>query len=175
MPPFVANKKEAFICSQWWEKWTLRVLDNFQVVWYIKGSCFFNTAAHRGAIQASCYPMTSKTNCTTMVFEKFCIATRTKKSPCNVVCKVIFCLLYFRFKSASAAYHRLRLCTGLVGFSCFAAGLRLFLQGGLPRWWKLLFYRLGKNPLWVSDNLFHANLCLRLSAGSSNRQAHLLE
>ena len=46
-------------------------------MWYIKGNCFFNTAAHRGAIQASCYPMTSKTNCTTMVFEKFCITTRT--------------------------------------------------------------------------------------------------
>ena len=80
MPPFVANKKEAFICSQWWEKWTLRVLDNFGVVWYIKGSCFFNTAAHRGAIQASCYPMTSKTNCTTMVFKKCCITTRTRAS-----------------------------------------------------------------------------------------------
>ena len=39
-------------------------------MWYIKGNCFFNTAAHRGAIQASCYPMTLKTNCTTMVFKK---------------------------------------------------------------------------------------------------------
>ena len=79
MPPFAVNKKAAFICSRWWEKWTLRVLDNFWVVWYIKGSCFFNTAAHGGAIQASCYPMTSKTNCTTMVFKKCCITTRTKQ------------------------------------------------------------------------------------------------
>ena len=47
-------------------------------MWYIKGNCFFNTAAHRGAIQASCYPMTSKTNCTTMVFKECCITTRTK-------------------------------------------------------------------------------------------------
>ena len=46
-------------------------------MWYIKGNYISNTAAHRGAIQASCYPMTLKTNCTTMVFEKFCITTRT--------------------------------------------------------------------------------------------------
>ena len=59
---------------------------------------------------------------------------RTKKTPCNVLCKVFFCLLYFRFKSASTAYHRLRLCTGLVGFSCFAADLRLFLLVGFPHW-----------------------------------------
>lgn len=43
------------------------------------GNYISNTAAHRGAIQASCYPMTLKTNCTTMVFEKFCITTRTKE------------------------------------------------------------------------------------------------
>ena len=79
MPPFVANKKAASICSRWWEKWTLRVLDNFQVVRYIKGNWVSNTAAHRGAIQASCYSMTSKTNCTTMVFKKCCITTRTKE------------------------------------------------------------------------------------------------
>jgi len=30
-------------------------------------------------IQASCYPMTSKTNCTTIVFKKFCITTRTRQ------------------------------------------------------------------------------------------------
>ena len=47
-------------------------------MWYIKGNWISNTAAHRGAIQASCYPTTLKTNCTTMVFEKFCITTRTK-------------------------------------------------------------------------------------------------
>ena len=34
-----------------------------------------------------------------------------QKSPCNVLCKVIFCLLYFCFNSASATYHRWRLCT----------------------------------------------------------------
>ena len=39
---------------------------------------------------------------------------RTRKSPCNALCKVIFCLLYFRFKSASAAYHLSRLCTALL-------------------------------------------------------------
>ena len=93
---------------------------------------------------------------------------RTKKSPCNVVCKVIFCLLYFRFKSASAAYHRLRRCTGLVGFSCFAADLRLFLLDGFPHWWKLFFYRPRENPLSVSAISFHASLCSQLFAGSSN-------
>ena len=46
-------------------------------MWYIQGNWISNTAAHRGAIQASCYPMTSKTNCTTMVFKKCCITTRT--------------------------------------------------------------------------------------------------
>ena len=45
----------------------------------IKGSCFFNTAAHRDVIQASCYPMASKINCTTIVFEEFCITTRTRQ------------------------------------------------------------------------------------------------
>lgn len=45
----------------------------------IEGSCFFNTAAHRDVIQASCYPMVSKTNCTTIVFKKFCITTRTRQ------------------------------------------------------------------------------------------------
>ena len=45
----------------------------------IEGSCFFNTAAHRDVIQASCYPMVSKINCTTIVFKKFCITTRTRQ------------------------------------------------------------------------------------------------
>ena len=48
-----------------------------------KRQLFFNTAAHRGAIQASCYSMASKTNCTTMVFKKCCITTRTKKRHTN--------------------------------------------------------------------------------------------
>ena len=48
-------------------------------MWYIKGNWISNTATHRGAIQASCYPMTSKTNCTTIVFRKCCITTRTKQ------------------------------------------------------------------------------------------------
>ena len=34
---------------------------------------------NRDVIQASCYPMTSKTNCTTIVFKKFCITTRTRQ------------------------------------------------------------------------------------------------
>ena len=58
-------------------------------MWYIKGNWISNTAAHRGAIQASCYPMTSKTNCNTIVFEKFCITTRTKKRHTFV------CLFFF--------------------------------------------------------------------------------
>ena len=45
----------------------------------IEGSCFFNTAAHQDVIQASCYPMVSKINCTTIVFKKFCITTRTRQ------------------------------------------------------------------------------------------------
>ena len=45
----------------------------------VEGICFFNTAAHRDVIQASCYPMASKTNCTTIVFKKFCITTRTRQ------------------------------------------------------------------------------------------------
>lgn len=53
-------------------------------MWYIKGNYISNTAAHRGAIQASCYPMTLKTNCTTMVFEKFCITTRTMNDKYHV-------------------------------------------------------------------------------------------
>ena len=36
---------------------------------FVLGSCFFNTAAHRDVIQASCYPITSKTNYTTIVFK----------------------------------------------------------------------------------------------------------
>lgn len=47
----------------------------------IEGSCFFNTAAHRDVIQASCYPMVSKINCTTIVFKKFCITTPDKEDP----------------------------------------------------------------------------------------------
>ena len=46
---------------------------------YIKGNWISNTATHRGAIQASCYSIILKTNCTTMVFKKFCITTRTKE------------------------------------------------------------------------------------------------
>ena len=46
-------------------------------MWYIKGNWVSNIAAHRCAIQANCYPTASKTNCNTMVFEKFCITTRT--------------------------------------------------------------------------------------------------
>ena len=99
MPPFAVNKKAAFICSRWWEKWTLRVLDNFWVVWYIKGSCFFNTAAHGGAIQASCYPMTSKTNCTTMVFKKCCITTRTKIKAVDSLESTAFIILSTHFYS----------------------------------------------------------------------------
>ena len=53
-------------------------------MWYIKGNYISNTAAHRGAIQASCYPMTLKTNCTTMVFKKCCITTRTNKKAPNL-------------------------------------------------------------------------------------------
>lgn len=34
-----------------------------------------------------------------------------KKAHCNVLCKVIFCLLYFCFNSASATYHQWRLYT----------------------------------------------------------------
>ena len=45
----------------------------------VEDICFFNTAAHRDVIQASCYPMASKTNCTTIVFKKFCITTRTRQ------------------------------------------------------------------------------------------------
>ena len=56
-----------------------RIVLNDTAFLFVLGSCFFNTAAHRGAIQASCYPMTSKTNCTTMVFKKCCITTRTKQ------------------------------------------------------------------------------------------------
>ena len=59
-------------------------------MWYIKGNYISNTAAHRGAIQASCYPMTLKTNCTTMVFEKFCITTRTKKTSTRCVLVFLF-------------------------------------------------------------------------------------
>ena len=78
-------------------------------MWYIKGNCFFNTAAHRGAIQASCYPMTSKTNCTTMVFKKCCITTRTifwKDLVDSSVYKV-FCFFYWQ-KDAGRASFRIR-------------------------------------------------------------------
>ena len=57
-----------------------------------------------------------------------------KKSPCNVLCKVIFCLLYFCFNSASATYHQWHLCIAPAQFSCFAADLQRFLQDRLPHW-----------------------------------------
>ena len=37
------------------------------------------SAAHRDVIQASCYPITSKTNCTTIISKKFCITARTRQ------------------------------------------------------------------------------------------------
>ena len=57
-----------------------------------------------------------------------------QKSPCNVLCKVIFCLLYFCFNLVSATYHQWRLCTAPAQFSCFAADLQRFLQDRLPHW-----------------------------------------
>ena len=42
-------------------------------------ACFFNPAAHRDVIQASCSPMALKTNCTTIVFKKFCITACTRQ------------------------------------------------------------------------------------------------
>ena len=57
-----------------------------------------------------------------------------QKSPCNVLCKVIFCLLYFCFNSASATYHQWHLCIAPAQFSCFAADLQRFLQDRLPHW-----------------------------------------
>ena len=44
-----------------------------------------------------------------------------QKSPCNVLCKAIFCLLYFCFNLASATYHQWHPCTAPAQFSCFAA------------------------------------------------------
>ena len=43
------------------------------------------------ALQASCYPMVSKTNCTTMGFEKFCITTRTTRKTAFDSC--LFCFI----------------------------------------------------------------------------------
>ena len=73
-------------------------------MWYIKGNWISNTATHRGAIQASCYPMTSKTNCTTMVFEKFCITTRTKKNQYTLCTGFSFCLHDGRGSNKAAAH-----------------------------------------------------------------------
>ena len=56
-----------------------RIVLNDTAFLFVLGSCFFNTAAHRDVIQASCYPITSKTNYTTIVFKKFCITTRTRQ------------------------------------------------------------------------------------------------
>ena len=51
-----------------------RIVLNDTAFLFVLGS-----AAHRDVIQASCYPMTSKINCTTIVFKKFCITTRTRQ------------------------------------------------------------------------------------------------
>ena len=56
-----------------------RIVLNDTAFLFVLGSCFFNTAAHRDVIQASCYPITSKINCTTIVFKKFCLTTRTRQ------------------------------------------------------------------------------------------------
>ena len=56
-----------------------RIVLNDTAFIFVLGSCFFNTAAHRDVIQASCYPITSKTNYTTIVFKKFCLTTRTRQ------------------------------------------------------------------------------------------------
>ena len=57
-----------------------------------------------------------------------------QKSPCNVLCKVIFCSLYFCFNLDSATYHQWRLCIAPAQFSCFAVDLQRFLQDRLPHW-----------------------------------------
>ena len=51
-----------------------RIVLNDTAFLFVLGS-----AAHLDVIQASCYPATPKINCTTIVFKKFCITTRTRQ------------------------------------------------------------------------------------------------
>ena len=73
-------------------------------MWYIKGNWVSNTAAHRCAVQANCYLTASKTNCNTMVFEKFCITTRTKKNQYTMCTGFSFCLHDGRDSNKAAAH-----------------------------------------------------------------------